>query len=68
MGDMVPAGQRGGAMEVWSIGPMLDPVVGPVCTGFLVDAKGWRWVFWVTTIMVSYDSCTIDRDNAFIDN
>ncbi|CAJ0538534.1 Ff.00g065950.m01.CDS01 [Fusarium sp. VM40] len=49
--DMVPAEQRGGAMAVWSIGPMLGPVVGPVCAGFLVEAKGWRWVFWVTTIV-----------------
>lgn len=64
--DMVPAEQRGGAMAVWSIGPMLGPVVGPVCAGFLVEAKSWRWVFWVTTIVVSYDSCTIDRDDVFI--
>lgn len=66
--DMVPAEQRGGAMAVWSIGPMLGPVVGPVCAGFLVEAKGWRWVFWVTTIVVSYDSRTIDRDDVFIDD
>ncbi|KAF4472465.1 multidrug resistant [Fusarium albosuccineum] len=49
--DMVPAEQRGAAMSVWSIGPLLGPVIGPVCAGFLVEAKGWRWVFWVTTIV-----------------
>lgn len=49
--DMVPAEQRGAAMAVWSIGPLLGPVIGPVCAGFLVEAKGWRWVFWVTTIV-----------------
>lgn len=54
--DMVPAEKRGAAMAVWSTGPMLGPVIGPVCAGFLVDAKGWRWVFWVTTIVVSYIS------------
>ncbi|KAL6912461.1 hypothetical protein FSST1_010221 [Fusarium sambucinum] len=49
--DMVPAEERGAAMAVWSLGPMLGPVVGPVCAGFLIEAKGWRWVFWVTTIV-----------------
>ncbi|KPM38567.1 putative transporter [Neonectria ditissima] len=49
--DMIPAEQRGAAMAVWSIGPLLGPVIGPVCAGFLVEAQGWRWVFWVTTIV-----------------
>ncbi|KAJ4202410.1 hypothetical protein NW759_015397 [Fusarium solani] len=49
--DMIPPEQRGAAMSIWSIGPLLGPVVGPVCAGFLVEAKGWRWVFWVITIV-----------------
>ncbi|KAK7408446.1 hypothetical protein QQX98_009373 [Neonectria punicea] len=49
--DMIPAEQRGAAMAVWSVGPLLGPVIGPVCAGFLVEAQGWRWVFWVTTIV-----------------
>lgn len=56
--DMMPAEQRGRAMSVWSVGPLLGPVIGPVCAGFLVEAKGWRWIFWVTTIIVS--SCLTD--------
>lgn len=50
--DMMPPEKRGGAMAIWSLGPLLGPVIGPVCAGFLVDAKGWRWVFWVITIAV----------------
>jgi multidrug resistance protein len=48
--DMFPVEKRAGAMAIWSMGPLLGPVVGPVAAGFLVDAKGWRWVFYVLTI------------------
>ena len=40
-------------MAVWAVGPILGPVIGPVVGGFLVTAKGWRWVFWVISILVS---------------
>ncbi|KAH8198656.1 hypothetical protein TruAng_007197 [Truncatella angustata] len=48
--DLMPPEKRGTAMALWSVGPLLGPVVGPVCAGFLVAAKGWRWVFWVIAI------------------
>ncbi|KAF9760615.1 hypothetical protein IL306_004235 [Fusarium sp. DS 682] len=49
--DMMPAEQRGRAISLWSLGPLAGPVVGPVCAGFLIEAKGWRWVFWIITIV-----------------
>ncbi|KAL7621682.1 hypothetical protein AAE478_009009 [Parahypoxylon ruwenzoriense] len=49
--DMMPPEKRGRAMSVWSLGPLLGPIVGPICAGFLVEAAGWRWVFWVITIV-----------------
>lgn len=51
--DLMPPERRGGAMAIWSLGPLLGPVVGPVAAGFLVEAMGWRWVFWLIMIMVS---------------
>jgi len=48
--DIFPPQERAGAMAIWSIGPLLGPVLGPVCGGFLVEAKGWRWVFWILAI------------------
>jgi MFS family permease len=30
---------------------LLGPVIGPVGAGFLVEAKGWRWVFWLLAIL-----------------
>lgn len=29
------------------------PCIGPVAGGYLVEAKGWRWVFWIIAIVVS---------------
>ncbi|KAF1838627.1 MFS general substrate transporter [Decorospora gaudefroyi] len=49
--DMFPPQQRAGAMAIWSMGPLLGPVIGPVCFGFLVDHMSWRWVFWILTIL-----------------
>lgn len=52
--DLMPAEQRGRAMSLWSIGPLLGPFIGPVCAGFLVESKGWRWVFWTIAMAVSF--------------
>ncbi|KAL3447437.1 major facilitator superfamily domain-containing protein [Aspergillus insuetus] len=48
--DMVPKEKRAGIMAIWAMGPILGPVVGPVAGGFLAEAEGWRWVFWVIAI------------------
>ncbi|MCJ1415061.1 hypothetical protein MMC32_001391 [Xylographa parallela] len=45
--DMFRQEERGSAIALFSAGPLLGPVVGPVAGGFLSQAKGWRWVFWV---------------------
>jgi Arabinose efflux permease len=50
--DMIPKEKRASIMAIWSMGPILGPVVGPVAGGFLAEAEGWRWVFWVITIAV----------------
>lgn len=33
------------------------PTVGPVAGGYLTEAKGWRWVFWVLAMLAGL--CTI---------
>ena len=44
-------------LRIWklisTIGPLIGPVAGPVAGGFLCQAAGWRWVFWVIAIAVS---------------
>jgi multidrug resistance protein len=50
--DLIPQERRGVTMAVYALGPLLGPAIGPIIGGFLVNAKGWRWVFWLITIMV----------------
>ncbi|EAW12401.1 MFS transporter [Aspergillus clavatus NRRL 1] len=45
--DLFIAEERGAAMSVWSMGPLMGPVVGPIAGGYLSEAVGWRWIFWV---------------------
>lgn len=54
--DMFPVEQRGKAMAVWAMGPLLGPCIGPVAGGFMIQDVGWRWAFWVIAIAVSVTS------------
>ena len=37
-------------MSGFAIGPLLGPIIGPVAGGYLSNALGWRWVFWIISI------------------
>jgi MFS family permease len=56
--DMIPQEKRGASMAIWAMGPLIGPVVGPVCGGYLSQAKGWRWIYWVLA-MVSGAASTV---------
>ncbi len=43
---------RGAAMALFAMGPLMGPVIGPVAGGYLTQAVGWRWIFWVILIAV----------------
>lgn len=45
--DMIVQEKRGGVIAIWALGPLMGPVIGPVAGGYLAQAKGWRWIFWV---------------------
>ncbi|KAI4167658.1 MAG: hypothetical protein LQ343_007043 [Gyalolechia ehrenbergii] len=49
--DMVIQEKRGGMMAIFAMGPLMGPVIGPVAGGYLAQAKGWRWVFWLIAIV-----------------
>ncbi|KAF9889736.1 hypothetical protein FE257_007042 [Aspergillus nanangensis] len=49
--DLIVQEKRGGVIAIYALGPLLGPVIGPVAGGYLTAAKGWRWVFWVLTII-----------------
>ncbi|KAL3441067.1 putative MFS transporter [Aspergillus insuetus] len=47
--DMWTADERGKAMGVYTLGPLLGPVIGPIAGGFIAQYSTWRWVFWSTS-------------------
>jgi MFS family permease len=42
--DLFNAKDRGLAMSVFSVAPFMGPVLGPIISGFLGQARGWVWV------------------------
>jgi MFS family permease len=49
---MIEPERRGLSMSLFALGPIVGPAIGPTAGGFLILAKGWRWVFWLWTIVV----------------
>ncbi|KUI56335.1 hypothetical protein VP1G_03671 [Cytospora mali] len=49
--DLLPKEERGGATAVFSAGPLLGPVIGPIIGGFVTQALGWRWTFYLVLIL-----------------
>ncbi|RYP81035.1 hypothetical protein DL770_006025 [Monosporascus sp. CRB-9-2] len=50
--DMMEPERRQRAMNVWTVGPVLAPVVGPIAGGFLSLKTNWRWTFGLLSITV----------------
>ncbi|KAF2260019.1 MFS general substrate transporter [Lojkania enalia] len=51
--DLIPHENRGKVTAVFNIAPLLGPIVGPIGGGYLIQHKGWRWSFWLVTIVAS---------------
>ncbi|KAI9733423.1 MAG: hypothetical protein M1834_003507 [Cirrosporium novae-zelandiae] len=43
--------QRGKAVSLYSLAPLLGPAVGPIAGGFIAEKTTWRWVFYSTSIV-----------------
>ncbi|KAG4429907.1 hypothetical protein IFR05_014613 [Cadophora sp. M221] len=50
LSDLFTAEERGKAISIYSLAPLLGPAVGPVAGGFIAENTTWRWVFYSTTI------------------
>jgi multidrug resistance protein len=50
LSDLFTAEQRGRAISIYSLAPLLGPAVGPIAGGFIAEKTTWRWVFYATTI------------------
>ncbi|PSN67655.1 MFS general substrate transporter [Corynespora cassiicola Philippines] len=42
--DAFPSSERGLAMALFGLAPVIGPILGPIVGGFLGIAAGWRWV------------------------
>ncbi|KAL1629141.1 hypothetical protein SLS56_005584 [Neofusicoccum ribis] len=51
MGEMFTPLERGQAVSIYSVAPLLGPVVGPVCGGLLAQHASWRWCFWAVSLL-----------------
>ncbi|KAG0646033.1 Major facilitator superfamily multidrug transporter NAG3 [Hyphodiscus hymeniophilus] len=51
LADLWTVEERGVPMAVFSAAPFVGPAIGPLVGGFLSDAKGWRWLYWIQLIM-----------------
>ncbi|KAJ2552505.1 hypothetical protein EV175_003284 [Coemansia sp. RSA 1933] len=49
--DIYPREQRGTALGIYYLGPLLGPCLGPLIGGYIGQDVGWRWVFWVLAIL-----------------
>jgi len=45
--DIYPKEQHGTAMAIFGFGVMVGPILGPTLGGWLTEAYGWRWVFYI---------------------
>ncbi|KAF9873978.1 major facilitator superfamily transporter [Colletotrichum karsti] len=43
--------ERGVPMAAFSAAPFIGPAIGPLVGGFLSDATGWRWLYWIQLIL-----------------
>ncbi|KAF8800056.1 MFS polyamine transporter [Phlegmacium glaucopus] len=51
LGDIWHTEERGKAIAIYSLAPLLGPVIAPVCGGWISERSTWRWVFWSTSIV-----------------
>ncbi|CAL1711150.1 unnamed protein product [Somion occarium] len=50
LSDMFAAEDRGKAISIYSVAPLVGPAIGPIAGAFIAQTTTWRWVFWSSTI------------------
>lgn len=52
--DLFTPDERGKAVAVMSLAPLLGPTIGPVVSGFIAEYTTYKWIFWSTTIFSGF--------------
>ncbi|RDW63548.1 hypothetical protein BP6252_11093 [Coleophoma cylindrospora] len=50
LSDLFTSDERGKAVSIYSLAPLLGPAIAPIAGGFMVEKTSWRWIFHATTI------------------
>ena len=50
LGDAWTADERGAAISVYSLMPLLGPAIGPICGAWITERATWRWSFYSVSI------------------
>lgn len=50
LSDLFISEERGKALGVYSLAPLLGPAIGPIAGSFITANTSWRWIFYSTTI------------------
>ncbi|KAM0172632.1 hypothetical protein ACHAPC_010693 [Botrytis cinerea] len=50
LADLWRTEERGVPMAAFSAAPFIGPAIGPLIGGFLSDAAGWRWLYYIQII------------------
>lgn len=51
--DLFEPDERGEAMAMYTLSPVLGPCIGPIFAGWIIQGYGeekWRWIFWTSTM------------------
>ncbi|MBO1764917.1 MFS transporter, partial [Escherichia coli] len=51
LADLWRSEERGVPMAFFSAAPFIGPGVGPLVGGYLGQAGGWRWLYWIQLIL-----------------
>lgn len=51
LSDCWHAEQRGRAIAIYSLAPLLGPAVGPIAGALISGSTTWRWMFWASSLL-----------------
>ena len=54
--DMFVPEERASIFGWYLLGPLLGPTLGPLFGGVTVQRLGWRWIFWIMTIICAVNT------------